>query len=92
MRRNMNKLVSRMIDNFMIKSGSTTIKKTEFGQEIDLFANLEEKKKVIGYLTTNGFDPFKRGTKEPQRINQALEVADWAVVQTAAPMGRSMWD
>ena len=92
MRQRINKIVSTEINNFLIKEKTGSIKRTDFGTSTDLFKNIEQRKCVLGWLKEKGLNAWKRGTKEPARIKQALEGAKWDEVQHATPAGVSMWD
>lgn len=88
----MNKHVVKEIDDFLIRENTGSIKKTQFGTEMNLFQHIEEVKKVNGYLRGKGLDPFKRGTKMPKLITEALVHARWEVVKDSPEVGISMWD
>lgn len=101
MKKNMNKFVSKTIDAFLMREETGTIHEREYTgsdgtkwktTEMDLFACLEQRKHVLGYLVGLGLDPFKRGTKEPEKIANALFDAKWEVVKFAPQFGRSMFD
>lgn len=100
MRKNINKLSAKHIDAFMEKfSKEVKFEDNELSngtkyqtKSINLFAYLEEKKKVLGYLETKGVDVWKRGTKEPERVRVALETADWNETQQSVQRGISMFD
>ena len=87
-----NKLVSKSVEDFLINAKTGSITRTEYGTSCLLMELLEEKKKVFGYLKGLGMDPFKRGTKEPARIADALSKASWAIVKDSPEFGRSMFD
>lgn len=95
MKRNINKHTSETIDAFLIASNTGHIEKTEFGTSQDLFAHIDDRKRVISYLKGNGLDPFKRGTKEPEAIAAVLKNAGWTTIKEISPDSagvRSMWD
>lgn len=90
----MNKLVGKIIESFLIEAESkhVTVTKGKFndGQEyqtvsVELIPYIEDRKLVVGYLKANGLDAFKRGTKEPRRIKEALESRPakelWDIIQ-----------
>ncbi len=89
-RRNLNKNLNGF-DEFLMRvkaPGAPEITVNELSdgtkwnsKQVDLFANIESSKKVIGYLQNNGFDPFKAGTKEPERILEFLKDVSWEQVE-----------
>jgi len=96
-----NKIVSKELDNFLIRENTGSVKKVEHKMsdgtiwksiESNLFQSIEERKHILGYLKGLGLDPFKRGTKEPEKIAIALSTAKWEVVKEAPQYGKSMWD
>jgi len=89
---NLNKLVGRDIDIFLERENTGSITIEGAFKSINMFQHIDEVKKVIGYLMAKGLDPWKRGTKEPEKIKKELEVAKWEIVKESVPRGRSMWD
>lgn len=92
MRRNLNKLTRVLIQNFLVKANTGNITPTEFGYSMNLFAHLDDQKHVVGYLMSKGLDPFKKGTKEPQKIADELLKAKWYAVKYAPQAGSSPFD
>lgn len=99
MQRNINKLSSNAIQDFLLRSNTGNIeKKVENGFSVisqDLFANLEDRKRVIAFLKSEGHDVFKRGTKEPRAIEITLSNTQWETVKAIDPAAagvRSMFD
>lgn len=104
MKTSINKLVSKEIDNFLVASNTGNIidrvEKMSDGttytvRETNLFAHLDDTKRVIAYLRSCGLDPFKRGTKEPASIAKRLALASWDSMKDIDPAtsgARSMWD
>lgn len=104
MKRNLNKKTRDLIEDFKIKSNTGHISRTEFkhadgttGHSIscDLFADIDDTKRVIAFLRGKGFDPFKKGTKEPIAIEAALKDASWDTIKDIDPStsgSRSMFD
>ena len=88
-----NKETSKIIENYLAniaKTGSIQISNGFISK--NLFKSIEETKKVCGFLTAKGLDPFKRGTKEPEKIREVLNTADWNEVNKSNEVGVSMWD
>lgn len=103
MKRNINKLASKSMDDFLIKSNTGNIKRCEVKAgdglhsmiEQNLFAHIADRKRVISFLKQADLDVFARGTKMPARIDEALKSADWMTIKVIDPDTagvRSMWD
>ena len=98
----MNKFNGEIFDNFMIKhkapgAPEITIRENSDGtkwksKSMDLFKNLDSQKTIVGYLRTIGLDAFKKGTKEPARIKEALDKVTWEDIQDSPMGGQSMFD
>jgi|GEM_PF-233485 len=94
---NLNKLNHDIFDEFMVKHQTPGAPKTEISggfksQSYDLFAHLDTKKTIVGYLRTIGLDPFKKGTKEPAAIKEALTKVNWEDIKDGPKGGKSMFD
>lgn len=94
---NLNKAMSPMFDEFMTKHNAPGAPKITNGpvfqsRSVDLFTHLDTMKTIVGYLRTIGLDPFKKGTKEPIRIQEALDKVDWETIKDGPQGGRSMFD
>ena len=104
MKRNINKKASAAIDTFLLASDTGNYKKTEnkmadgtiwHATESNLFAHIDDRKRVISFLKAADLDVFARGTKMPARIETALASADWMTIKNINPDTagvRSMWD
>ena len=95
MKKHINKATDKHIDSFLLRSETGHIRREGAFLSYDLFAHLDDRKRVIAYLRGFNLDPFKRGTKEPQAIASALETAKWEQVKDIDPATaqvRSMWD
>ena len=78
MRRNfINKLSSEYLDNWARKNTSGIFKTEKLGkaefETINIFELVIIRKKLVAVLDAKGLDVFKQGTKEPERIRQALK-------------------
>lgn len=94
---NLNKLNHKIFEDFMVKHQTPGAPKTEISgafrsQSYDLFAHLDTKKTIVGYLRTIGLDPFKKGTKEPAAITEALSKVTWDDIKDGPKGGQSMFD
>jgi hypothetical protein len=93
MKRNLNKTNQRIFEKFLIDQNTGSTHEEVNGIiSIDLFKSLEEKKTIIGYLENIGLDPFKRVTREPERIRIALSQVSWEQIKNSPKVGRSMFD
>ena len=73
-RRNINKAVNPMLDDWMRENTQGIFKPQAGGFEsMDILARAQMSKKIIQVLWNRGLEPFKRGTKEPERIREALK-------------------
>ena len=76
MRRNINKFSSDHLDNWARKNTRGIFKSEKLGaadfETIDIFGLVKVRKKIIAVLEGKDVDVFKRGTKEPERIREAL--------------------
>lgn len=88
-----NKETNKIIENYLANIAKTgSIQISNGFKSCNLFQSIEETKKVCGFLTSKGLDPFKRGTKEPEKIREILNTADWNEVKESIKVGVSMWD
>ena len=75
-RRNINKLSSEHLDNWARENTSGIFKTEKLGkadfETIDIFGLVIIRKKLVAVLDARGLDVFKRGTKEPGKVKQAL--------------------
>lgn len=86
-----------MIDRKAPGAPTITIRENSDGtkwqsKSMDLFASLDTKKTIVGYLRTIGLDPFKKGTKEPAAIKEALSKVSWDDIKDGPKGGKSMFD
>lgn len=76
-RKNVNKLSSEHLDNWVRKNTSGIFKTEKPGkadfETIDIFGLVIIRKKLVAVLEARGLDVFRRGTKEPERIKEALK-------------------
>ncbi len=90
-----NKKSNQALEDFLIRSNTGHITKTNGGISCELFAHLDDKKRAIAFIKSQGLDPFKRGTKEPEAIEAALATASWETIKEIDPATsgtRTMWD
>lgn len=103
MTKTINRAATKAIDNFLIASntGHISVKVEEMdGRKFnivtsELFAHIDDTKRVISFLRSKGHDPFKRGTKEPAAIAATLSTASWDDMKNIDPKtsaARSMFD
>ena len=76
-RKNINKLSSEHLDNWARNNTSGIFKTEKLGkadfETIDIFGLVIIRKKLVAVLDAKGLDVFKRGTKEPERVKEALK-------------------
>lgn len=99
---NLNKANHDIFEDWMINrkapgAPTITIRENSDGtkwksKSVDLFTSIDTKKTIIGYLRTIGLDPFKKGTKEPMAIKQALDKVTWEDIKDGPKGGKSMFD
>lgn len=104
MRTNINKLADKHIDAFLLaantgnywKEDCTLSDGTKYSVlHSNLFAHIDDRKRVIAYLRSLDLDPFKRGTKMPALIASSLANVSWSTIKDFDPAmsgARSMWD
>lgn len=87
MTRKINKASRLAIDKLMmLDPDCTSISGTPGGAySTSIFEHGDDMKIIIGYLQANGYDVFKRGTKEPERISSFLEGKKWTEIKDHAP-------
>jgi hypothetical protein len=88
----MNKLVRKAIEDFLIRENAGSITSNAGSVTVHLFAFIDDKKHVVGWLNKKGLDPFKRGTKMPELITNELASVKWSEVKQSPMLGVSMWD
>lgn len=95
MQQHINKLVTDMLEDWIQQNTQGIITTTEDGcSRITMLEYIQAKKKLINLLHQQGLDPFKRGTKEPERIKESLThiTKEQFESTTEAPNVRSMFD
>lgn len=81
-KRNINKKVNPLMDGWMRKNTEGIFRpQSDDYETIDIFTRAQMAKKLIQALWDRGYEPFKRGTKEPERIKEALKDITLAEVE-----------
>ena len=92
-RRGINKLSSEHLDNWARKHTNGIFETEKLGkaefEAIDILGLVIIRKKLVAVLDARGLDVFKRGTKEPERIKEALKIITLEEVERAEESQRA---